>query len=97
MPLPMQISELLYRTGFKNFRVWFAEDPHHLSQRLSEFARRILGRVLPFGNEVMYPHRIVIFGINERQVDRNCIHWPTGLAVVVADDQEVSEPVHSFV
>ena len=95
--LPVKRPEFLDCAGLKNLRVWSIQDSHHLRKRFGEFARRVFGRVLPLGYEVIDPHRIVLVGINKRQMDCNGIRWSTSLAVVITDDQEISEPIHTFV
>jgi len=97
MPLFVKASEFFNSTGLDDFGVSPVKDAHHLLKRFCEFSGRVSRRVLPFGYEVVDPHRIVFVRVNKRQMNRDRISWSPILAVIVSHNEKISEPVHALV
>ena len=95
--LPVEVTEFLDGRGLKDFRLRSIQDLHHLFKRFGEFAGWIRGRVLSIRHEVINPHLVVLIRIDESQVNRDRVGRAPSLAEFVANNQEVSEPLHALV
>src|SRR6218665_976203 len=97
MPVGVQVAEFFYCAALEELGVSAIKPIYEFFQRLAKLSCRIGWGVVCRREEVIYEHYIVLFRVDERQVNGNRVCRPATFYVVVSNNQEISEPINTFV